>query len=84
MPSSFGQWAGAYAQGLGEELEAAAGVAGRLDRCPLGAGPGFGLPIALDRGLTARLLGFSRVQVNPIDAINSRGRDALGVLDWLV
>jgi len=84
MPSSFGQWAGAYAQGLGEELEAAAGVAVRLDRCPLGAGPGFGVPLPLDRALTARLLGFSRVQVNPIDAINSRGRDALGVLDWLV
>lgn len=84
MPSSFGQWAGAYAQGLAEELEAATGVAQRLDRCPLGAGPGFGLPIALDRELTARLLGFGRVQVNPIDAMNSRGRDALAVLDWLV
>jgi argininosuccinate lyase len=84
MPSSFGQWAGAYAQGLGEELEAAAGVAARLDRCPLGAGPGFGVPLPLDRALTARLLGFARVQVNPVDAISSRGRDALGVLDWLV
>jgi argininosuccinate lyase len=84
MPSSFGQWAGAYAQGLAEELDAASGVAERLDRCPLGAGPGFGLPIALDRELTARLLGFGRVQVNPIDAMNSRGRDALAVLDWLV
>ena len=38
----------------------------------------------MDRELTARLLGFGRVQVNPIDAMNSRGRDALAVLDWLV
>jgi argininosuccinate lyase len=83
MPSSFGQWAGAYAQGLCEELEAARGVHARLDRCPLGAGPGFGVPLPLDRELTARLLGFSRVQVNPIDCIGSRGRDALAVLDWL-
>jgi len=83
MPSSFGQWAGAYAQGLTEELQAAEGVFQRLDRCPLGAGPGFGVPLPLDRALTAKLLGFSRVQVNPIDCISSRGRDAVAVLDWL-
>ena len=83
MPSSFGQWAGAYAQGLAEELEAARGVYARLDRSPLGAGPGFGVPLPLDRALAARLLGFGRVQVNPIDCIGSRGRDALAVLDWL-
>ena len=32
------------------------------------------MPLPLDRGYTAALLGFSRVRRNPIDVQNSRGR----------
>ena len=42
----------------------------RLDCCPLGTAAGFGVPISLDRRLTARLLGFSRIQRSPIDVQN--------------
>lgn len=74
MPSSFGMWAAAFAAGLEEELEALQAVYARLDRCPLGAAAGFGVPLPIDREYVAALLGFSRVQVSPIDVINSRGR----------
>ncbi|HJW09160.1 MAG TPA: argininosuccinate lyase, partial [Holophagaceae bacterium] len=83
MPSSFGQWGAAFAEGLLEELEALQGLQARLDRCPLGAAAGFGVPLPLDRELTARLLGFSKVQRSPIDVQNSRGRHELALLQWV-
>lgn len=82
MPSTFGLWAAAFAEGLLEELEAIQGVHGRLDRCPLGSAAGFGVPLPIDRELTARLLGFAKVQRSPIDVQNSRGRHEAAVLQW--
>jgi argininosuccinate lyase len=82
MPSTFGMWAAAFAEGLLEELEALQGVYQRLDRCPLGSAAGFGVPLPIDRELTARLLGFSRVQRSPIDVQNSRGRHEVALLQW--
>ena len=82
MPSTFGLWGMAFAEGLLEELEALRGVWARLDRCPLGAAAGFGVPLPIDREYVAKLLGFSRVQRSPIDVQNSRGRHELAVLGW--
>ncbi|NTX33121.1 argininosuccinate lyase [Myxococcus sp. CA051A] len=82
MPSTFGMWGMAFAEGLLEELEALRGVWGRLDRCPLGAAAGFGVPLPIDREYVAQLLGFSRVQRSPIDAQNGRGRHESAVLAW--
>ncbi len=83
MPSSVGQWASGIAAGLGEELEAAAGVYERLDRCPLGAAAGFGVPLPLDREFVAELLGFSRVQGATVDVQNSRGRHEVALTGWI-
>lgn len=82
MPSSIGQWAVAFAAGLLEELQTAESLLDRLDSCPLGSGAGFGLPLPLDRELSARLLGFSRVQQSVIDCANSRGRHELALANW--
>ncbi|MBS1705089.1 MAG: argininosuccinate lyase [Armatimonadetes bacterium] len=83
MPSSFGQWAGAYAEGLFEECEAAEGLWNRIDKNPLGGAAGFGVPLALDRDYTAELLGFTQVHVSPIDVQNSRGRHEAAFGHWL-
>ncbi len=83
MPSTWGQWGAAFAEGLVEDLEALPGLWQRLDRCPLGAAAGFGVPLPLDRARTAELLAFSRVQTSPIDVMNSRGRHELAVLAWI-
>jgi argininosuccinate lyase len=82
MPSSFGMWAQGFAQGLLEELDASAGLLIRIDRCPLGAAAGFGVPLPLDRQFCAALLGFAQVQISPPDCMNSRGRHEQAVLDW--
>jgi argininosuccinate lyase len=82
MPSTFGMWAAAFAEGLLEELEALQSVYRRLDRCPLGSAAGFGVPLPINRELTASLLGFSRVQRSPIDVQNSRGRHEVAMLQW--
>ncbi len=84
MPSTWGQWGAAFAEGLIEDLESLPGLWQRLDRCPLGAAAGFGVPLPLDRARTAELLAFSRVQQSPIDVMNSRGRHELAVLAWTV
>ena len=83
MPSSFGLWGAAFAAGLAEELQALQSVYARLDRCPLGAAAGFGVPLPIEREYTAKLLGFSAVQVSPVDVQNSRGRHEQALLDEL-
>ncbi len=83
MPSSFGLWAGAFAAGLSEELQALQAVYARLDRCPLGAAAGFGVPLPLEREYLAELLGFSGVQISPADVMNSRGRHELALVNAL-
>ena len=81
MPSTFGLWGTAFAAGLAEELQALQALYARLDRCPLGAAAGFGVPLPIDREYTAKLLGFSGVQVSPVDVQNSRGRHELALLN---
>jgi len=83
MPSTWGQWAAAFAEGLLEELEALPSLLQRLDKCPLGAAAGFGTSLPLNRERTAQLLGFSRVQRSPIDVNNSRGRHEQAVVAWI-
>lgn len=84
MPSSWGMWAVAFAEGLTEELEQLPALWSRIDRCPLGAAAGFGVPLKLKRERTAELLGFSRVQRSPIDVMNSRGRHEQAIAAWIV
>ena len=81
MPSSFGMWGVAFAAGLLEELHGLHGVYARLDRCPLGAAAGFGMPLPIDRDYTAALLGFTSVQISLVDVINSRGRHELALVN---
>ncbi|MGH8427025.1 MAG: argininosuccinate lyase [Gammaproteobacteria bacterium] len=83
MPSTFGLWAGGFAAGLAEELRALQAVYARLDRCPLGAAAGFGVPLPLDRGYAAKLLSFAGVQISPTDVMNSRGRHELALVNEL-
>ena len=73
MPSSIGHWAAAYVEELINDhilLETAYKL---NDQNPMGAAAGFGVNLPLDRHLTTRLLGFARVQVNSLYAVNSRG-----------
>jgi argininosuccinate lyase len=74
MPSSVGLWAAAFAESLLDDVELIRGAYELIDRCPLGSAASYGVPIALDRAYTARLLGFAGPQNNVLYANNSRGK----------
>ncbi len=73
MPTSWGHWLCAYAQGLCRDLERIKSAYDMVNRSPLGAVAGFGTSWPIDREFAAALLGFPRVELNTLDAIASRG-----------
>ncbi len=83
MPSSIGMWLGAFTDAQVELLDEGLALLEIMDKNPLGAASGFGVPLELDRKYTAELLGFSKVQRNPIETQNSRGRYELRLVRWL-
>ncbi len=81
MPSSVGLWAGAFAEELADDA-ALVETAFRLnDACPLGSAASYGVPLPIDRELTARLLGFGRLQNNVLYVNNARGKIEAIVLE---
>src|SRR6476620_1642625 len=80
-PTTFGQWALAYADALLRGLVQLRDTWAEYDACPLGAVESYGTSWPIERELTARLLGFGRVWEVPQDAISSRGLPQLAYLD---
>jgi argininosuccinate lyase len=74
MPSSVGLWASGYAEALLDDLLVADAAYAYADRCPLGSAAGYGVPLPIDRRLTARLLGFQTPHQNVVYASNARGK----------
>ncbi len=74
MPSSVGLWATAHAESLLDDAALLMAVYEINDQCPLGSAASYGVPLPLDRQLTARLLGFSRPIHNVLYANNARGK----------
>ncbi len=83
MPSSIGLWAAAYAEELSDEIKHMAGVLDLIDQSPLGSAASYGVPIPIDREMSANLMGFSKVQNNVLYANNSRGKFEAIVVDAL-
>lgn len=73
MPTTVGQWQGAYVDALKDLQIYLKNTADLCDQSPLGSGAGFGIPIKLNRKLTAKQMGFAKVQENPIYCQLSRG-----------
>jgi argininosuccinate lyase len=83
MPSTVGFWYASFAEGWADVLEDGRALFSKLDASPLGAAAGYGAPLPLDRGFTASLMGFGRVQVNAQAVQNSRGRLEAALIGWL-
>ncbi len=83
MPSTLAFWYAAFAEGFADSLEAGKSLFKRLDKSPLGAAAGYGVPIPLDREYTSALMGFDRVHINAQAVQNSRGRLEAAVINWL-
>ena len=84
MPSSVGLWASGYAEGLLDDLLVVESAYAYADRCPLGSAAGYGVPLPLDRKLTARLLAFSAPHHNVFHASNTRGKCEAVILGALL
>ncbi len=74
MPSSVGMWALAIAEGLMDDLVLLNAAYELTDQSPLGSAASYGVPLPLDREYTAKLMGFSKVQINSLYSQNSRGK----------
>lgn len=74
MPSSVGVWASAYGEELLDTLGILKAAYEYTDKCPLGSAASYGVPLPIDRGLTARLLGFREPIHNVLAAGNARGK----------
>ncbi|MDD2236063.1 MAG: argininosuccinate lyase [Kiritimatiellae bacterium] len=74
MPGSVGLWAAAFAEGLLEDIVLLINAYELNDQSPLGAAASYGVPLPLDREMTADLLGFSRPCHTVLYAIMARGK----------
>lgn len=74
MPSSMAMWTGAFIESMADNLKTLNLAGDLVDQSPLGTGAGYGIPLEIDRSFSARELGFSRIQENPIYTQNSRGK----------
>lgn len=74
MPSSFGLWLGAYAEGLVDDLELLAAAYAVANKNPLGSGAGYGSSFPLNRTRTTGLLHFGALNANSVYAQMSRGK----------
>jgi len=83
MPSSISLWSEAFIESMNDNKKLLQEILQLTDQSPLGTGAGYGLPIKVDRQLTARLLGFSKIQKNPIYVQNSRGKFESTILHGL-
>ena len=72
QPVSGAYWLLAYASGFFRDLEAIAALAVSMSECPLGAGAIAGSSLAVDREMTASLLGFVTPTRNGMDTVGDR------------
>jgi len=81
--SSAGMWWAGWAEAYIDDAVRAADTLKLVDCNPLGTAAGYGVNLGLDREHTTAVLGFSRMQVNPVYAQLSRGKFELAALEAL-
>lgn len=74
MPSSFGLWLGAYAEGLVDDMVTLKAAYDVVNKNPLGSAAGYGSSFPIDRTLTTQLLGFADLNYNVVYAQMGRGK----------
>ncbi|VAW47157.1 Argininosuccinate lyase [hydrothermal vent metagenome] len=83
MPTTVAVWLLGFVESLMDDLQHLNHLMSLLDSSPLGTAAGFGVPLPLVRNTSAATMGFSRLQVNPVCAQNSRGKYELMTLHAL-
>ena len=83
MPSSIALWAESFIESMEDNKLLVKFIENLVDQSPLGTGAGYGLHIKIDRTATQKLLGFKKIQNNPIYVQNSRGKFESSILHGL-
>lgn len=84
MPSSISLWSESFKDSLLDDLSLVKAVYKVNNQSPLGSAAGYGVSIKLDKQLTAKILGFEKVQENPLYCQNSRGKIEAAILASLI
>ena len=74
MPSSFGLWLGAYAEGLVDDITVLQAAYQVVNKNPLGSAAGYGSSFPINRTRTTELLGFESLNYNVVYAQMGRGK----------
>ncbi len=74
MPSSIELWSNAFLDSLKDDILFLDSVYNLVNQNPLGSGAGYGIPLNIDKKLTTKLMGFAKLQENPIYVQMSRGK----------
>ncbi|MFA6458615.1 MAG: argininosuccinate lyase [Patescibacteria group bacterium] len=74
MVATLGHYFAAFAETLSVDYVSVQAAFEAIDRCPLGSAAGYGTSVAIDRKLTAKLLGFEELQINTLAAQLGRGQ----------
>ncbi len=74
MPSSIGLLCQSYIESMQDDLKCLGQAYSLNNQNPLGTTAGYGCNLNLDRKFTSKLLGFAKIQNNPIYCQNSRGK----------
>jgi len=84
MPSSVKMWLGCFADAVDDDINMLDAVLKLVDQSPLGSAAGFGVPVfKLDKKMTSKLMGFSKVMENPMYCQMSRAKFEVAVLNLL-
>ncbi len=84
MPSSIKIWCGSFLSSLQDDMVLLKSAMELNNQSPLGSGAGYGVPLDLDKKYSAKLLGFSKVQENPLYCQNSKGKTEAVVIAGLI
>lgn len=84
MPTNIGVWMQSFIDSFTDDRAGIVNAKTLIDQSPLGSAAGFGTTLDLQRPYTAKLLGFKKVQENPIYCQNSRGKFEAVVLASLI
>jgi argininosuccinate lyase len=79
--SSTAMWFAGFAEAFIDDARRAQDALAWIDANPLGTAAGYGVNLPLDRAHSTRVLGFARMQVNPVYAQLSRGKFEIAALD---
>lgn len=84
MPTTIGTWILCFENSMEDNLKLLESTLEIIDQSPLGSAAGFGIKaFNLDKEYCAKLLGFKKVQNNPIYAQMSRGKFESNIINVL-